>query len=197
MDLGLPIWSFECPDSFETLSSACQNTVGFQILSKQPLVSMHSFFAVFQMIRTAGALVEDKQTRSFLWITRLGFLDLPKGKNWKRRRHTNCCYPRDTRGNRSFWSFCTRQTAPQYISCIQIQRALHFQRKSLVSFELQWFYVGSASNRGGDKRCILAQRIRMEATTAWNLRRFTRNVNGKFLSSWLAKNVLILLCSHW
>lgn len=80
MDLGLPIWSFECPDSFETLSSACQNTVGFQILSKQPLVSMHSFFAVFQMIRTAGALVEDKQTRSFLWITRLGFLDLPKGK---------------------------------------------------------------------------------------------------------------------
>lgn len=80
MDLGLPNWPHQAPIGFEDLSNLFEDCSGFQIISVTPLLSMNSFFAAFKSIRTAGGLVEDKQTRSFLWMTRLGILDLPKGK---------------------------------------------------------------------------------------------------------------------
>lgn len=80
IDLGLPNWPHQAPIVFEDLAHLVGNSSGFQIISLTPLLSMNSFFAAFKSIRTAGGLVEDKQTRSFLWMTRLGFLDLPKGK---------------------------------------------------------------------------------------------------------------------
>ena len=80
MDLGLPPFPTEAPKSYADISEVFAEVKGFQLLSKTPLLSMHSFFTAFQFIRTAGGLVEHEQTHTFLWMTRLGILDLPKGK---------------------------------------------------------------------------------------------------------------------
>lgn len=80
MDLGLPNWPHQAPIDFEDLARLFENNSGFQIISDTPLVSLYTFFAAFKSIRTAGGLVEHEQSRSFLWMTRLGYLDLPKGK---------------------------------------------------------------------------------------------------------------------
>lgn len=80
VDLSLPNWPHRAPIIFEDLAHLFENNSGFQIISETPLVSLYTFFNAFKSIRTAGGLVEHEQSRSFLWMSRLGYLDLPKGK---------------------------------------------------------------------------------------------------------------------
>lgn len=80
VDLGLPNWKGAAPRSFLELSLSFQNEASYQVLFSNPKDQMHSFFAAFKKINTAGGLVEEPQMHTFLWISRFGFLDLPKGK---------------------------------------------------------------------------------------------------------------------
>ncbi|MEN9742761.1 MAG: hypothetical protein RLZZ65_566 [Bacteroidota bacterium] len=48
--------------------------------SDKPFETMREFFSLFKWLRTAGALVQLETQDQFLWIERLGYFDLPKGK---------------------------------------------------------------------------------------------------------------------
>jgi 8-oxo-dGTP pyrophosphatase MutT (NUDIX family) len=76
----LPHWQGSAPLSFDELSEKFEESASFQVLSKDPQTTMHSFFKAFKSIQTAGALVQYANQDAYLWIHRFDHLDLPKGK---------------------------------------------------------------------------------------------------------------------
>jgi ADP-ribose pyrophosphatase YjhB (NUDIX family) len=76
----LPLWQGSAPQSFDELSEKFEESASFQVLSKEPQTTMHSFFKAFKSIQTAGALVQYANQDAYLWIHRFDHLDLPKGK---------------------------------------------------------------------------------------------------------------------
>lgn len=51
-----------------------------QVINAHPKSAMKSFFKQFNKLKTAGGLVYHPASQKYLWIKRLGYWDLPKGK---------------------------------------------------------------------------------------------------------------------
>ena len=51
-----------------------------QALNQHPKSELKSFFKHFNKLKTAGGLVYHPKSQTYLWMKRLGFWDLPKGK---------------------------------------------------------------------------------------------------------------------
>lgn len=51
-----------------------------QAIHDHPKSEMKNFFKHFNKLKTAGGFVYHPRTQSYLWIKRLGYWDLPKGK---------------------------------------------------------------------------------------------------------------------
>lgn len=51
-----------------------------QVINTHPKSALKSFFKQFNKLKTAGGLVYHPASQKYLWIKRLGYWDLPKGK---------------------------------------------------------------------------------------------------------------------
>ncbi|MFM7005860.1 MAG: NUDIX hydrolase [Flavobacteriales bacterium] len=76
----LPIWEGSSPTSFEELLSKFEKSTAYQVPCRDPKTALLAFFTHFKPLQTAGALVQKENEDAFLWMQRLGHLDLPKGK---------------------------------------------------------------------------------------------------------------------
>ncbi len=79
-DHQLPHWVGLPPPSYERLSKAFESESCVQVIAHDPIAAMQLFFEAFKPVRTAGALVQKINEDAYLWMRRLGHLDLPKGK---------------------------------------------------------------------------------------------------------------------
>jgi 8-oxo-dGTP pyrophosphatase MutT (NUDIX family) len=80
LNCDLPFWQGSVPFSFEDLQSKFEISTSYQVVANDPIAAMNAFFVHFKSIQTAGAIVQKENDDAFLWMLRLGKLDLPKGK---------------------------------------------------------------------------------------------------------------------
>lgn len=76
----LPNWQGSLPFTYDELLSSFESSAAYQVVGTAPKALMTTFFKHFKHLQTAGALVKQEDSDAYLWMQRLGHLDLPKGK---------------------------------------------------------------------------------------------------------------------
>ncbi len=76
----LPNWQGLSPFNYDELLSKFEKSTAYQVVGADPKALMSTFFKHFKHLQTAGALVQQDDSDAYLWMQRLGHLDLPKGK---------------------------------------------------------------------------------------------------------------------